>query len=205
MADVVDDPREPDGGEPQKIESSCKAAYTSVYACFESSGYGSSGGAYGSSGSYDPGDYIDEFCGEIEEYAGAYGPGCVGAFEEVFACLASLDCDAISAWQTEGETPAPEPCRAVFLDASERCPESFSQCGAREVGFGGGCEEAVSGCLDGNTYAFRCTVAGATQSCDCERNGEVLQTVIVAGDLECGTQELSDELTGACEFPAGVF
>lgn len=188
------------------MESSCRAAYTSFFACYEELGYSSSGGAYASSGSYDPGEYIDEFCNNIEEYAGEYGPGCVGAFEEVFACLASLDCDAIVTWQNS-EMSAPEPCRAVYLDASDRCPESFSPCGSMSVGGSGSgdCEGSVSGCLDGDTYGFRCSTAGVTQTCDCERNGEIVQIVTLAGDLSCGSQEQSDELVDACGFPPGVF
>lgn len=204
----MDDPREPDGGDPEKIESSCRAAYTSILACYEELGYGSSGGAYGSSGSYDPGDYIDEFCNNVEEYAAEYGPGCPGAFEEVFACLASLDCDEITTWQTESDSVAPESCRAVFIDANERCPESFSPCGGGATSGGGPeghCESSSSGCLDGNSYAFRCSPAGATQSCECERNGEVVQTVTLPGDLGCGSQEQSQEIVDACGFPPGTF
>ncbi len=200
----VDDPREPDGGEPEKIESSCKAAYSTIYACYEELGYGSSGGYYESSGSYDPGEYIDEFCNNAEEYAGTYGPGCVGAFEEVFACLASLDCSTIAAWQ-EGEAFAPEPCEAVFLDANERCPESFPRCGSQGISSGGGCELSASSCADGSIYAVRCSEPGATQSCDCEVDGAIVQTVTLPGDLDCGSAEFSDELNDACGFPAGVF
>lgn len=200
-----DDPRVPDGGDPKKIESSCKAAYQSMLACYDELGYGSSGGAYGSSGSYDPSEYIDEFCGNADEYASEYGPGCAGAYEEVFACIASLDCNAIVDWQEDPDGFAPEPCRAVFVDANERCPESFPQCGGQGISFGSGCELTASGCLDGNTYAVRCTEPGATQSCECERNGETVQTVTLPGELECGSQELSDEVADACGFPPGVF
>jgi len=200
----VDDPREPDGGDPEKILSSCTAAYSAMLSCYEEVGDGSSGGGYESSGSYDPGEYIDELCGSTEEYVEMYGPGCAGAFEEVFACLASLDCTTILGWQ-ESDAFAPEPCQAVFVDANERCPESFRRCASQGVSFGGGCEVTASSCLEGETYGVRCSEPGATQTCECERNGEVEQTVTVAGDLECGTSELSDELTAACGFPPGVF
>lgn len=200
-----DDPREPDGGEPEKIGSSCNAAYTAIYACYEELGYGSSGGGYESSGSYEPGAYIEDACNQAGADAASYGPACTGAFEEVFACIASLDCNAIAEWQDDSFDFAPAACEAVFRDASQRCPEGFPQCGTRGFSSGPRCEESASSCLDGNSYAFRCSEPGATQSCECERNGEVLQTVTLPGDLACGTQELYDELTDACGFPPGVF
>ena len=200
-----DDPRKPDGGEPDKIESSCRAAYSALYGCYEELGYASSGGASGSSGSYDRSEYVDEVCANVDEYAGADGPACAGAYEEVFACLASLDCNAISQWQGDDDSFAPEPCQAVFLDASERCPEGFGTCATYTSSSGPGCDQSAASCLDGNTYRVRCSEPGATQSCECERNGEVFQTVTVAGDLECGSEELFDELNDACGFPPGVF
>ena len=203
---AADDPRVPDGGEPEKIESSCKASYQAMVSCYEELGYGSSGSGYGeSSGAYDPGVYIEAACAELEEYAAMYGPGCAGAYEEVFACLASLDCSTMLDWQSDEDAFVPEPCEAVYRDASERCPEGFPQCGVQELSFGSGCEVTASSCLDGNTYGFRCSEPGVTQSCECEVNGEAQQTVMVGGGLDCGTEELFDEVADACGFPAGVF
>ncbi|MGH1342994.1 MAG: hypothetical protein ACRBN8_15635 [Nannocystales bacterium] len=203
----VDDPRKPDGGEPENIESSCKAAYAASYACYDDLGYGSSGGGYGgygSSGSYDPSEYIDEICESFGQYADAYGPGCAGAFEEVFACLASLDCSVLLARQ-ESEASVPDPCQAVFLDANARCPDGIPLCGERTISFAAACEVSASLCADGHSYSARCSEPGATQSCECDRNGEVVQTVTLPGELACGTPELFDELSDACGFPPGVF
>lgn len=195
-----------DGDSSEKIESSCLAAQELTYACYEPLGYGSSGGAYGSSGSYGTDDYVEAYCAEVQRYAEAYGPGCVGAFEEVFACLASLDCATVLHWQDDLDAYAPEPCRGVFRDANARCPEAFPQCTYRGYSSSGsGCGRTASGCVDGTTYGAQCSESGATRSCECERNGGVQRTVTVGGDLECSSQELSDELADACGFPPGVF
>ncbi|MBV1857841.1 MAG: hypothetical protein KUG77_05465 [Nannocystaceae bacterium] len=204
-----DDPQTPDGGNPAKFQSSCKAFYEGYYACYEDyDGYASSGsyetGSY-ETGAYEPGEYTDYVCRESEMYAAEYGTHCVGALEEIFACMSSLNCDELIGSDSDGVGVFPQACRAVIVDASERCPEMVSQCTGIGVGFDG-CEIEVSGCIDGNTYGVDCDPGGAaTRSCACERNGEVTREVLLGGELECFDEGFLDEVADACGFPAGVF
>lgn len=200
-----DDPREPDGGNPEKLEESCRAFYDQYLGCYGD--YASSGASYetaeGGTGDYDPTDYADELCGNAAQYAEQYGPECAGAMEEAFACLSSVECDELLDDDGAGR---PDACDAVFLDASQRCPGLISQCSVLGVGNGlNTCEAEASGCIDGRTYDVRCEASGATQSCTCSIDGEVTRQESIGGELECQSRQWSDEVVAACEFPPGVF
>jgi len=200
---VEDDPTKPDGGDPEKFESSCRSFYASYLTCYEGYGYASSGGGY-ETVSYDPDEYVESICQMFEQYAAEYGTACIGAMEEVFACVSSLDCEEVFSDDSDGAGYVPEPCRAVFEDASERCPELIPQCGSYGVGGFEGCQVEVSACLDDNTYGVDCEAGGATVMCACEVNGEVTREVSVGGEFSCGEEAWADELEGACGFPAGT-
>lgn len=196
------DPRTPGDGDPDKIESSCRAFYNGYTACYsdayDTEGYGTA--SYDTE-TYDPAEYIEQLCSQVEEYAEMYGSGCAAAMQDAFACMSLLDCGELFS----DDAAFPEPCQAVFLDASERCPELFSQCSTVSGGFGGGCEVEVSGCIDGNTYAVNCDPSGATQQCSCVLNGESTREVTLSGDAACGDEGWYDEAADACGFPRGAF
>ncbi|MCR9159513.1 MAG: hypothetical protein ACE37F_22590 [Nannocystaceae bacterium] len=199
-----DDPRVPDGGDPEKFEESCRDFYGSYLSCYEDAGYTYDTGSYDSEG-YDPAEYIEAICNSSEEYAQEYGTACVGALEEVFACMSSLDCaEVIGDDSGDANAWVPEACRAVYESAVDRCPELLSQCGTVGVGGFEGCSVEMSGCLDGNTYAVDCDEGGATQSCVCQVNGEVTAEATVSGDLECFGEGWGTELEAACGFPRGT-
>lgn len=201
-----DDPREPDGGDPDQFQSSCRKFFEGYQACYE--GYGSSGYAYETGSydteSYDPAEYAEAICESYEEYAAAYGRACIGAMEEVFACVSSLDCEVLYGDDADAAGFVPEPCRAVYADAASRCPEMIPQCGSYGIS-GSLCDVEVSECIDGNTYGVTCDAGGAGQSCRCALNGAVTREVTIGGDFECGDEGWTDEVEDACGFPPGVF
>ncbi len=202
----ADDPRVPDGGTPSNVESSCRAFYEASLVCYMDAGdsYGSSGGygssgAYGSTGSYDPGDIADYYCSMLAQYGEEYGEACLGAMEEVFACIASLDCETL----LQAESFSAEPCTAVYRDANRRCPELFTAC--TSYGSGTGCNLEASGCLDGSSYALKCSQAGTTRSCICEKDEQEVRTITLRGAQDCYGSEFGEEAAAACGFPEGTF
>lgn len=196
-----DDPRVPDGGSPERFDSSCEAYFRSYYACYEEE--------YDTSGDVNLDAYVAMICAEIKADAESEGPGCLGAYEEVMACIASLDCASLP---SDGANETfPEPCADVYRDAIERCPEGLSACTSGSVGAGGdpetgveGCEVEATGCIDGHVYAADCTRDGSW-TCDCKIDGESIGTAAIPVDGECFGDEWREALGEACGFPIDPF
>ena len=197
-----DDPTVPDGGDPERFESSCEAYFRSYYACYEDE--------YGPvSEDVDLDAYVEMTCAELKAQAEADGPGCVGAFEEVMACIASLDCAPILS--DGGDVTFPEECADVYRDAVERCPEGLSACTSGSIGAGGdpetgmeGCEVEATGCIDGHVYAADCTRDDGW-TCDCKIDDESIGTATIPVEGECFSDEWRDALADACGFPIDPF
>ena len=200
---VADDPRIPDGGDPNKFVQSCVAMYRSLYACYEEA----YDGAYGSEGVAPSADYLRDLCREYrDDIEPDEGAECLAAAEEVFACLASLDCAELSDGDFEG--PVQDACIDVYRDASAQCPTMFSPCAVQGVSGGGaGCGLSVSACLDGGTYAIECTEAAPEQprTCACQRDGVEAATVTLPEGQGCSNDAFAAWAEEACAFPEGVF
>lgn len=198
------DPQVPDGGDPAKFDERCRSHLRSLYACYTE--------AYGSvdeSGVPDLEEYVEAYCGEQRAQIEAYGDACLGAYEEIFACVSSLDCSILVGEESEEASDSfgfvPEPCRDVYLDAAERCPEAVPACLGASIGLGGdegSCSVGGQNCLDGHEYAVECAGDG---TCTCAVDEEVVRTVTVSTDLECVSQEWLDELRARCQFPVRAF
>jgi hypothetical protein len=188
-----DDPTVPDGGDPEKLGSSCRSYYGRFFACYEAH----------YTEDYDVDGMAERYCQEIETELLNYGPGCLAAYEEVFACLASLDCEELLGGD-EAESRVAQPCVDVYIDASGRCPELLSLCGVVGVGFGdemsGSCSLELAGCLDGKDYAVRCSGEGDAQTCACEVDGATAQTVMLPAANGCQGTFIDDAIE-ACGFP----
>lgn len=200
---IADDPRTPGGGDPADFVQTCVAFYNGYIGCYQDL-YGSSGSySYGSTGTRE--DYAMMLCEESrDDLSEEYGQECVGVLEEIYACINSLDCEALV---VGFENWPPEECRAVYVSASERCPDAVSYCATASVGLeANGCEVSAEECLDGRAYEIRCdeTSPDAT-TCDCLIDGEVTETVALEGDEDCFDEGVLDRLGEACSFPGGVF
>ncbi len=200
--EAEDDPRVPDGGDPEQFDASCEAYFRAYYTCYEDGEYGSSGGP-------DLDAYVTMVCAEIKADAESEGPGCLAAYEEVLACIASLDCASLPS--DGGNETFPEPCTDVYRGAIERCPGGFSACTSGSVGAGDdpetgveACEVEATGCIDGHVYAADCTRESGW-TCDCKVDGESIGTATIATDDACFGDEFRGALGEACGFPIDPF
>ncbi len=206
-----DDPQVPDGGNPSKFDDSCRSYFESVYAC-----YADESGTGGSTGEIDLDQYVETYCGELRATAEAYGEGCLGAYEEIFACIASLECAPLADDDTGGEQdtdgeetddsgfdPVPEPCHDVFRDAVERCPDGVPACTTLSFGGGseGSCNVGGSNCIDGHEYGVECMDG----SCDCLVDDAVVRSITLPSDLDCLDETWLEEARTACDFPIRPF
>ncbi len=200
-----DDPTVPDGGDPSKFDQSCEAYFEAYYAC-----YTEEAGPAGSTGGASPvEDYAAEYCARLRAEAEQAGADCLGAFEEVFACIGSLDCAALeeSAEDVDSFGGVPAVCHDVYIDAVERCPEALSACSSFSLeGFGstGGCSAGASACIDGHTYDVDCG-EGEPSSCECKVDDAVVKTVELPATLQCHSEDWFDAAREACEFPVRPF
>ena len=200
-----DDPTVPDGGNPDNFASACKDLYTRLGACY--------GESLPPQYASEVAEYCAEYAGIIEEQ---FGTDCVGAMEEMYACMASLDCATLLS--AEGLGLAAD-CEDVALEAYDLCPELIWLCSNTSSSGGGStgssgevdlCELSASECLDGQTYAVSCESTpvpdGETPkplSCTCQRGGMDVMSVEIAG--VCWSDEFYKVAAEACDFPDGVF
>ncbi len=76
-----------------------------------------------------------QYCAMYLGYGEYYGAACIGAMEEVFACLSTVDCGA---WESE-RTPI---CEAEYADLDAACPWQDDTTGGSESD--GGSEDGES-------------------------------------------------------------
>jgi len=202
--EASDDPTVPDGGDPDNFASACENVYAQLFTCY---------------GESPPPQYlseISEYCADYAEIIEAeYGTDCVAALEEMYSCVASLDCRSLL--DGDGDAFAVE-CREVSLDAHTKCPELIGLCSSSAVSDGGGagsddqdiCELRASDCLDGHEYSVSCeSVPGQDDetpeslSCTCQRSGADMMSVELAGG--CWSDEFQAAAEDACGFPDGAF
>jgi hypothetical protein len=159
-----------DGGEPpRELGDGCRAYYEAALGCYEQ--YSDTGYTYETSGGYpyEPGSYCDYLETYFTEY---YGEPCARAYDDMFACLAELDCTTLGSTFFEA-------CPDAWERGNEACPGLFPACECSEYFSSDGmCGSECDTCLDGNRYAVECMeiASDGTSTCTCTVNGEVEQT-----------------------------
>lgn len=109
------------GADVENAIDACGAWATKQTACFEESGTSGGYTYYGYGGSY-----LSNlgYCFLYLGYGDSNGPGCRGAIEDHFACLATLDCDELGVVEVSDDSggstgPEPEPPCAMQQAAVE--------------------------------------------------------------------------------------
>jgi hypothetical protein len=177
-------------GEPErKLGDGCRALFEHYMSCYEDvydTGYASESG-----GDYDPASYCDYLQTELVQ---EYGEPCARAVDDVYACLATLDCSVLGAGTEEA-------CREEQERGRKSCPEVFPPCECAEFGASdGSCGLDCIACVDGNDYTIECTpvASDGTSMCTCRENGEVTEELTGVMDACFDVSTLARE---SCMFP----
>ena len=139
----------------------------------------------------------EEFC---DDYTLRYldpSEVCGEARIELWACLSQLDCKMLG-------DPAGVPCRSVYENAHEACPEEFGPCAdeANDWPSTGSCYYEFSQCLDGATYRIDCEAQGSTSTCTCTIDGAPAGTFDVeTDDPACYGDDFRLGAEDLCGFP----
>ena len=175
-----DDDNNGSGGESQReLGDGCKAAAGSYMSCYE-----------GEYEDYETGEGYDleEYCEESLRYVSMqYGEECARAQDDLFACIAELDCEAL------GEEDPFAACASALENGHERCPALFPTCDCSQWGSSdGSCGLDCWQCMDGTTRAMTCQGdpgGSGTSTCTC-----------VVDEVETSTFEATD----ACSDPRAL-